>query len=561
MMTGIGMLLGTAAYMSPEQAKGRQADKRSDIWAFGCVLYEMLTGRRAFDGEDLTDVSPRCSARAGLGGPAVRCAAGRPHAAAQMPGQGSPRPDLRMSRRHCSCSIIRPPGARREAALARPSPGPRWRRIAVLTAGAAMVAGLAVTLTWLASRPPPPPVVVTTITPSGSAALTLQGFDRDIAITPDGSRIVYRGEQPVAGPCARPARADGLSGLGAPRGVFVSPDGQWVGFVDGTTMKKVAITGGPPETICAIPETIRGATWSEDGTIIFATASATGLHRVSETGGEPTVLTTPDREREGDHVWPEFLPGGGAVLFTITPPKRSIENAQIAVLDLQTKRSKVLIRGASHALYVPSGHLVYAVAGTLRAVAFDLGRLEVVGTAAAVLEGLMTTESGAAQLAVATSGSLVYIAGGRGRSARQTVVAVDRQGSPSPLPGLPPDAYRDVRVSSGGRLALTTQNDLLTYDFNRAAPSRLITDTPERQPAVDARPAAHRLYLETGGLPGAVLAAGGWHRQRGPARHASEESRRFGPQRLVGGRQAPAVHPGAAVWSMRDQSPRHRRPG
>ena len=125
------------------------------------------------------------------------------------------------------------------------------------------------------------------------------------------------------------------------------------------------------------------------------------------------MLTKPDRERgEGDHVWPEFLPGGEAVLFTITPATGGIENAQIAVLDLRTGTSKVLIRGGSHAHYVPTGHLVYGVTGTLRAVAFDLGRLEVVGTPAPVLEGVVTTASGAADVAVAANGSLVYVPGG-----------------------------------------------------------------------------------------------------------------------------------------------------
>ena len=192
-----------------------------------------------------------------------------------------------------------------------------------------------------------------------------------------------------------------LSGLGAPQGVFISPDGQWVGFFDGFgTIKKVAITGGPPETVCATGQGIpAGATWGPDGTIIFATnAPATGLQRVSAAGGEPTVLTKLDRERgEADHLWPEFLPGGEAVLFTIIPVTGGIENAQVAVLDLRTGTSKVLIRGGSHAHYVPTGHLVYGVAGTLRAVAFDLGRLEVVGTPAPVLEGVVTTGVGRRQ--------------------------------------------------------------------------------------------------------------------------------------------------------------------
>ena len=162
------------------------------------------------------------------------------------------------------------------------------------------------------------------------------------------------------------------------------------GLSTAATIKKVAITGGPPVTVCA-DRTVHRAVppGAPDGTIIFATTSpATGLQRVSAAGGEPTVLTKPDRERgEGDHLWPEFLPGGEAVLFTITPATGGIENAQIAVLDLQTGTSKVLIRGGSHAHYVPTGHLVYGVAGTLRAVAFDLGRLEVVRDACAGARG------------------------------------------------------------------------------------------------------------------------------------------------------------------------------
>jgi dipeptidyl aminopeptidase/acylaminoacyl peptidase len=204
---------------------------------------------------------------------------------------------------------------------------------------------------------------------------------------------------------------------------------------------------------------------------------ATGLQRVSAAGGEPTVLTKPDRERgEGDHFWPEFLPGGEAVLFTITPANGSIENAQVAVLDLKSGTSKVLIRGGSHAHYVPTGHLVYGVAGTLRAVAFDRGRLEVVGTPAPVLEGVVMTSLGGADVAVAANGSLVYVPGSAGGGGR-TVVSVDRQGRASSLPGVPLDSYRDVRVSpDGARLALATQADVWTYDFERATLSRLTTD-------------------------------------------------------------------------------------
>jgi eukaryotic-like serine/threonine-protein kinase len=484
-MTGVGVLLGTAAYMSPEQAKGREADKRSDIWAFGCVLYEMLTGRRAFDGEDMTEVL----------GAVVRLEANWEALPSEVP------QPVRILLQQCLVKDRRKRIADIAAALfvldhqagvaatstAAPTPLPHrplWRRaipMAIAVGIAALLAGAGV---WFLTRPASPSVVRTTITTSGSATLSLQGGDRDVAITPDGSRIVYRGNNQLLVRALNQFEPDVLSGLGAPRGVFISPDGKWVGFFDGATIKQVAITGGPPVTITPVDGPPRGATWGPSGTIIFATDEpTTGLQRVSAAGGEPTVLTKPERERgERDHLWPEFLPGGEAVLFTITPATGGIENGQIAVLDLQTGTSRVLVRGGSHAHYVPTGHLIYGVAGTLRAVAFDLGRLEVVGTPAPVLAGVATTFLGAADVAVAANGSLVYVAGVPG--GQQTVVWVDRQGRPSPLPGLPLGDYRDLRVSpDGARLALATQDDVWIYDFTRATLSRLTTDSaPDRSP-------------------------------------------------------------------------------
>jgi len=488
LMTGVGLILGTAAYMAPEQAKGREADKRSDIWAFGCVLYEMLTGTRPFDGEDVSDTlasvlksDPDWSALPSEMPPAIRTLL-----------QSCLIKDRRRRVADIStalfvlekgASLAPPVGTVSAAPLPR---RPLWRRVAALTGVVLVVAAVTSAAVWFATRPAPPSVVRTTITTSGSAALALQGSDRDIAITLDGSRVVYRGNNQLLVRSLNQLEPTVLSGLGAPRGVFISPDGQWVGFFDGPAMKKVAITGGPPVTVSAIQGNPRGATWSADGTIIFATDTGpTGLQRVSAAGGDPTVLTKPDRARgEADHLWPEFLPGGDAVLFTITPANGAIENAQVAVLDLRTGTSKVLIRGGSHAHYVPTGHLVYGVAGTLRAVAFDLGRLEVAGTPAPVLEGVVTTAQGAADVAVAANGSLVYVPGVAGGGGRQTIVSVDRQGRASPLPGLPLDLYRDVRVSpDGARLALATQADVWTYDFVRATLSRLTTDpAPDRSP-------------------------------------------------------------------------------
>jgi eukaryotic-like serine/threonine-protein kinase len=484
MVTGIGVVLGTAAYMSPEQAKGREADKRSDVWAFGCVVYEMLSGRRAFDGEDTTDVL----------GAVVRL---EPNWDA-LP-DNMPQP-VRTLLQRCLIKDRRKRIADIAAALfvldhqtgvaasgtSLPAPlsrRPLWRRPAPLMAGGLVAAALGAALMWFAMRPASPRIVRTTIVTSGSTALTLAaGGDRGIAITPDGSRIVYRGNNQLLVRALDQLEPTVLSGQGEPRGVFISPDGRWVGFFDGTTLKKVAIAGGPAVTISPAG-TSRGATWGPDGTIIFATSSvALGLQRVSADGGEISVLTKPNRARgEGDHLWPEFLPGGKAVLFTITAAGGSIENAEIAVLDLQTGTSKVLPVKGSHAHYVPTGHLVYGFTGTLRAVAFDLGRLEVIGTPAPVLQGVVTTVFGAAEVAVAANGSLVYVPGSGIGQILQTVVSVDRQGRPSPLPNLPLDSYRYVRVSpDGARLALATQDDIWIYDVARAMRTKL-TDHPARE--------------------------------------------------------------------------------
>ena len=175
-------------------------------------------------------------------------------------------------------------------------------------------------------------------------------------------------------------------------------------------MKKVAITGGPAVTLGRLDGTAFGASWGADGSIIFATNSrTTGLQRIAVAGGEPTVLTRPNRAGgEDDHLWPEILPGGQAVLFTITATTGGLDQAQVAVLDLRTGTQTVLIRGGSDARYVSSGHLVYAAAGRLHAVAFDLARLAVVGTPVTVQPEVPT----GAGWAVAADGTLVYVSGG-----------------------------------------------------------------------------------------------------------------------------------------------------
>jgi WD40 repeat protein len=296
---------------------------------------------------------------------------------------------------------------------------PLWRR-AMLPTLALISSGLIVGLgVWFLKPPQVPRVVRLTVTPSGGAALGFGG----IAISPDGTRLAYvgAGARQIFVRALDQLQDTALQVSGA-RFLFFSPDGQWIGFIDGeSALKKVAATGGPSVIVTRTKGLPSGASWGTDDTIMFATNDPTsGLLRVAAAEGEPEVLTTPNRDQgEQDHWGPEVLPGG---LFTITTTA-SLDNAEIAVLDLTTREQKILIRGGSHARYVPTGHLVYGVAGTLRAVAFDLKRLEVVGTPVPLLERDMTTPD----MSISGDGTLVYVTGGAQAAARK-LVWVDRQG-------------------------------------------------------------------------------------------------------------------------------------
>ena len=458
LMTGVGMLLGTAAYMSPEQARGRAIDKRSDIWAFGCVLYEMLTGTRAFEDEDVSMTLSKVLQR----DPDFDALP------ADVPAhvRQAVRLCLRKSVKERIGSLhdvllalegaFESPASRHFDTYASTRPA-GWRRVLMPAATFLFGGAIAGSMIWLATRPEASRVVRMELPTTGAAELSVQGFDRDIAITPDGSRIVYRGQNRLVVRALDQLDITALTDLGMPRSPFVSPDGEWVGFLDGVgTIKRVAITGGPAVTVTEIDGNgSRGATWGEDGTIIFATNSPqTGLQRVSASGGKPVLLTTPNAGAgELDHAWPEFLPGGQAVLYTILPAGGSLDAAQVAVLDLRTNTQKTLIRGGHHGHYVPSGHLMYGAEGTLRAVAFDLSRLDVAGTSVPVLDQALTTPAGAVEAVVATNGTLAYISGSIEAETRQ-FMWFDRDGKPQGSVGDRVSGLRNFTLTpDGDRLA------------------------------------------------------------------------------------------------------------
>ena len=314
-------------------------------------------------------------------------------------------------------------------------------------------------------------------------ALAISGFNRDLAIAPDGSYMVY-----IAGPQAQlmvraidRLDAQAVPGIISVYAPFLSPDGRWIGFFTSgasSELKKVSITGGSPVPLCRINGRALGASWGADGTIVFATNDqSTGLLRVSERGGEPKVLTTPDPAKgEDDHLFPSVLPGGRGVLFTITAAGGNAD-AQIGVLD-QTGRQTTLIKGASHAEYVETGHLIYAVTGTLRAVRFDLATLALRGDPVPVAEQVQTLATGAANFSVSQNGTLVYVQNSTGAvtGARRSLVWVTRRGSEQSIPAVA-RAYFHPRLSPDGkRLALAIQDqeqDIWTWDFARGSLERM----------------------------------------------------------------------------------------
>ena len=486
--TQAGVILGTAAYMSPEQAAGKPLDKRSDLWAFGVVLTEMLTGRRVFAGETASHVL-------------ASVLKDEPDWTTLPP--NTPAPIRRLLRRCLVKDRKRRFADAADAALeiddalttagvespvrAATASRPTIPTVLGALAGVALVAAAAAFATSALMRSAPPPVLQTSRfveTPPAAQALTISSFNRDLAIAPDGSHMVY-----MAGPQAQlivraidRLDAQALPGLASVYAPFLSPDGRWIGFFTtgaASELKKVPITGGSPVSLCRINGRALGASWGADGTIVFATNDqSTGLLRVSERGGEPKVLTTPNPAKgEEDHLFPSVLPGGRGVLFTITAAGGNVD-AQIGVLD-QTGRQTTLIKGASHAEYVQTGHLIYAATGTLRAVRFDLATLTLRGDPVPVAEQVQTLATGAANFSVSQNGTLVYVQSSTGAvtGARRSLVWVTRPGSEESIPA-PARAYFHPRLSppDGKRLALSIQDqeqDIWMWNFERPSLQRM----------------------------------------------------------------------------------------
>jgi eukaryotic-like serine/threonine-protein kinase len=483
-----GVILGTAAYMSPEQARGKPVDKRADIWAFGCVLFEMLTRRAPFARETLTDTLAAIVERDPGWDTLPRSTPDRIRELMRRCLQKDPQRRLRDigDARHDLDDAIA--GATHPTALAvAPSSRLPWAMAAIGGLVTIVAVGALAWIVLTQDKQTAPRISRTTIAASGATAVTPNG-NRSLVMTPDGTRIIYvggNGRQLFVRMLDR-VEAMPVTASAVPiNWVFASPDGESIGWDEGGTLKKIAVGGGPAVTIVNTGSAGSfGATWAPDDTIIFATLdSATGLQRVSAGGGEVTLLTRPAAARgESAHIWPEMLPGGRGVLFTISAVAGGLDAAQIAVFDLATGSSKVLL-GGSDGHYVATGqgarvgHLVFTAGGTLRAVAFDIDRLETRGMPVTVLPRIIKGRSGAGDFDVASDGTLAYVEGPDFGQPMTSLVWVDRQGREERV-AAPVDQYSLPRVSPDGkRLALALSTGIRVWDMERKAFGQATLDT------------------------------------------------------------------------------------
>jgi serine/threonine-protein kinase len=472
-MTHAGMIFGTAAYMSPEQARGKTVDNRSDIWAFGCVVYETLTGRRAFSGETIQDTltavlthEPDWSMLPADTPASVvrllrRCLAKDP--ARRLHSVVDARIEIEDAEAPKTIAVFM---NRARSAL--------WPLAAV----AAIAIGIAV---WNSLRPPSPiPAATQTVRRlllglpraqplARAASMPLGDGQASLAISPDGTLVAYvmegqDGRQLYlhALDQLEPAPIQRTEGAFGP---FFSADGRWIGFFANNKLKKVAISGGAPIDLSAAPNPY-GGSWGTDGTILFAADEGRRPTTIRETGGLPQLVAVKDDR--GSWTRPHMLPGGKAAIVSHV--------ADVGVLSLDTGEYRMLIENAGDGSYAPSGHLVFARAGALLAAPFDLERLAVGGPPAVILEDVrMEGQLAVAQAVFSPDGTLIYVPGS---PANDTIrpVWVDRQGKAQPV-GMPPRSYRSFSLSPDGtRLAIVIgdpNNDVWVQDLERGALTRL----------------------------------------------------------------------------------------
>ena len=517
-----GPIVGTVAYMSPEQARGQSVDKRTDIWAFGCVLYEMLSGTMAFEGNSVSDTitailerdpdwtmlpsdTPRALRRL-----VQRCLEKDPKQ--RLHDIGDARLEIEQ--------IIQSPTEDVDADVAWHH-SRRWRRRAWLAMTVGAVAALSavglIVSAWTRDLALPGDGRVVRLTIDLPKGQTISPeFNSKIALSPDGTRLAFT---PLPGPVYirrlnalqdEPLEITASPGFrGAP---LFSPDGASISFIEGNSsfswarpFLAASLAGGAPTKLVEYDSFHRGD-WGSDGWIYWTSSYPGGIVRIRDSGGAIEPVTEIDTENgERSHRFADLLPGGQAIIYTASfDGIGSYNDARIDLWDLTTRQKKTLIEGGTSAVYSPTGHIVYAKAGKLFAVPFDLQRREVTGAPMEVLDGVMMSgNTGAAHFSLSARGDLAYVPGASDGGNR-TLVWVDRSGNTEAVP-LPPASYLYPRISPDGRsLAVEIEgpnHDFYFYDFARTVLSKVTTDGMSHDPvwSPDGRQVAFRSW-QTGGM-------------------------------------------------------------
>ena len=509
-LTNPGVVMGTVGYMSPEQVRGQAADHRSDIFSFGVILYEMLTGQKPFAGDSMVELMnailkddvPELAGNETKISPALdkimrQCVEKKPeHRFYSAHDLGFALEAVGTPTNSSGAKLTAAEKALEPATVAKRGVMAQHKtreRVMWAAAGFAFAAIAAAILFWIfAGRSASPPsasksVKRMTIKLPDTEPLALAKFGplgigrTSVALSPDGSLLAYAAER--NGKSHLYLRtldrfdAKPISGTEGAYNPFFSPDGRSLGFFSENKLKKVSLQGGEPVTLCEarIPQ---GASWGPDDSIIFADSEGVNLSRVSASGGRKEVLSKSDDRS----FYPEILPGGKAVLFS-TKGFYNPDYGQIAVLSLATGERRVVLEGGTNPRYAASGNIVFARAGAILAAPFDLSRLEVRGPAITLIEGIRIEEWGAAQFALSPEGTLVYASGGPAWIGKLTWV--DHQGISKPL-AAPAQAYGPLSLSPDGqRLAVSiagVTSDVWVYEFTRGTFTRLTMEGSNDQP-------------------------------------------------------------------------------